>query len=65
MNTDDVPDVEEPYYEIERILRWQKVKEIKRFKRIFSTMEEIPNRRGNLGPSTAVQPPRTTERLFK
>ena len=24
--TDDVPDVEEPYYDIERILRWRKVK---------------------------------------
>ena len=24
--TDDVTDVEEPYYEIERILRWRKVK---------------------------------------
>ena len=24
--TYDVPDVEEPYYEIERILRWRKVK---------------------------------------
>ena len=23
---DEVPDVEEPYYEIERILRWRKVK---------------------------------------
>ena len=23
---DDVPDVEEPYYEIEKILRWRKVK---------------------------------------
>ena len=23
---DDVPDVEEPYYDIERILRWRKVK---------------------------------------
>ena len=27
---DDVPDVEEPYYEIERILRWRKVKRNKK-----------------------------------
>ena len=28
--TTDVPDVEEPYYEIERILRWIKVKRNKK-----------------------------------
>ena len=27
---DDVPDVEDPYYEIERILRWRKVKKNKK-----------------------------------
>ena len=27
---DDVPEVEEPYYEIERILRWRKVKRKKK-----------------------------------
>ena len=27
---DDVPDVEEPYYEIEKILRWQKIKRNKK-----------------------------------
>ena len=32
MTTDDAPEVEEPYYEIERILRWRKVK---RNKKIF------------------------------
>ena len=32
VSLDDVPDVEEPYYEIERILRWRK---IKRNKKIF------------------------------
>ena len=29
--TDDVPDVEEPYYDIERILRWRKVKRGRKF----------------------------------
>ena len=24
--TDDVPDIEEPYYDIEKILRWRKIK---------------------------------------
>ena len=28
-------------------------------------MEGIPDRRSNLGPSTTIQPPRTTETLFK
>ena len=27
---DDVPDVEEPYYEIEKILRWRKIKRDKK-----------------------------------
>ena len=27
---DDVPDVEEPYYEIERILQWRKIKKNKK-----------------------------------
>ena len=30
VTTNDVPEVEEPYYEIERILRWQKVKRNKK-----------------------------------
>ena len=30
VTTDDVPDVEEPYYEIERILRWGKIKRNKK-----------------------------------
>ena len=31
VTTEDVPDVEEPFYEIERILRWPKQKETKRY----------------------------------
>ena len=30
VTTKDVPDVEEPYYEIERILRWRKIKRNKK-----------------------------------
>ena len=28
--TDDVPDIEEPYYEIEKILRWRQVKGVEK-----------------------------------
>ena len=30
MTTDDVPEIEDPYYKIERILRWRKVKRNKK-----------------------------------
>ena len=40
--TDDVSEVEEPYYEIEKILRWHKVKKRKNnFAIICSVMEGI------------------------
>ena len=62
--TDDVPDVEEPYYEIERILRWRKIKRNKKsIKRIFSVVEGISSRGGILGPSWTIQSPRTIEEL--
>jgi len=40
----DAPEIEEPYYEIEKILRWRKVKKKqKHIKRIFSFVEGIPD----------------------
>ena len=44
VSADDVPDVEEPYYDIERILRWRKIERNKKnIKRVFSILEGIPN----------------------
>ena len=60
---DDVPDLEEPYYEIERILRWRKIKKNKNIKKIFSAVEGLSSRRGILGPSWTIQSPRTVEEL--
>ena len=40
---DDVPEVEEPYYEIKRILRWRKVKrKNKIYKTILGVMAWVP-----------------------
>ena len=35
------------------------------FKRIFNFVEGIPSRRSKLGPSTTVQSPTTTTKLFE
>ena len=56
----DVPNVEEPYYEIERILRWRKVKRnnlidnLIDFKRIFGSMERISGEGGYLDSSGTI-----------
>ena len=39
---DDAPEVEEPYYEVEKILRWRKVKIKKNYKTVFGAMAWVP-----------------------
>ena len=61
---DVVPDVEEPYYEIEKILWWRKVRINKKIiKQIFSTMERIPSGGSELGTGITVQSSRSAQRL--
>ena len=66
VTTNDVPEVEEPYYEIERILRWRKVKRNKKIlKEYLILWKRIPSGGIKMGPSITVQSSRAVEGLSK
>ena len=66
VTTDEMPNVEEPYYEIEKILRWRKVKRNKTILKEYLVLwKGVPNRRGNMGPRATIQSSRTIEELFE
>ena len=55
VTTDEVPNVEKPYYEIEKISTVEKIKRNKKIlKEYLVLMEGISSRRGYLGPSWTI-----------
>ena len=60
----NVPDLEEPYYNLERILRWCKVKHGRKFlKEYLMLWRGYPVEEATWVQADTIQPPKTTEEL--
>ena len=45
------PEVEEPYYQIEKLLRWRRIRRGRRVKTEYLVLwKDLPNRRSTMGP---------------